>query len=156
VKIVIASDHEGFDLKDKLIKYFHEKNITLDDLGTYTHEPVDFPVFAEKLGLAIRDKKADRGILLCGSGVGVGIAANRMPWVRAGICHDTYSSHQGVEHDDMNVLVMGAGIVAIKLAADITSTFLQATFSGEDRHVRRLKEVVDMGRRYCGAVINTT
>jgi RpiB/LacA/LacB family sugar-phosphate isomerase len=149
MKIVIASDHEGFHLKKELISSFLKQDIILDDLGTYSAEPVDYPYFAEKVGLALRDKKADRGILLCGSGVGACFAVNKMPWVRSGICHDTYSAHQGVEHDDMNVLVIGASIISIKLAEEIVSNFLKAQFSGAERHVRRLKEVVEIERRYC-------
>lgn len=148
MKIAIASDHEGFELKDELIKFLTEKNIHLVDLGTYSLDAVDYPVFAENVGIEIRDKEADRGILICGSGIGINIAANRMPWIRAGICHDTYSAHQGVEHDAMNVLVMGAGIIGLKLAFEIVQAFLKAEFSGDERHKRRIEEVAAIARRY--------
>lgn len=146
--IAIASDHEGFELKRELLRAFQKKNVLFLDLGTHDERPVDYPDFAEAVGLAIRDGRADRGILLCGSGVGACCAANKMPWVRAGICHDTYSAHQGVEHDNMNVLVIGARIIAIELAEEIVSSFLPAVFSGEERHKRRLRKIASIEHRY--------
>jgi RpiB/LacA/LacB family sugar-phosphate isomerase len=148
VKIVIAADHEGFDLKSLLITSFKQKNILFKDMGTYSKDPVDYPNIAEELALAIREKKASRGILICGSGIGISIAANRMPWIRCGICHDTYSAHQGVEHDDMNVLALGSNIVSFKLAEEIIKSFLNAHFTNEMRHLRRLAEIKEIGMYY--------
>lgn len=111
------------------------------DLGTHSTAPVDYPDFAEAVGKAVLDGRADRGILLCGSGVGASVAANKLPGIRAAVCHDTYSGHQGVEHDNMNVLVMGARILGEALAEDIVKSFLEAHFSSEPRHLRRLEKV---------------
>src|SRR5262249_42470970 len=111
------------------------------DLGTDSTQPVDYPDFAEAVGLAVRDGKAERGILVCGSGVGASVAANKIPGIRAGLCHDHYSAHQGVEHDDMNVLVLGGRIIGEALAVELVGAFLDAQFSGEDRHQRRLEKV---------------
>jgi ribose 5-phosphate isomerase B len=142
MKLVIAADHAGFHLKEEVRVYLEKKGYDIHDLGAYNTEPSDYPDFAEKVGLALEAKKADRGILICGSGVGVCIAANKMRGVRAGMCHDTYSAHQGVEHDDMNVLVMGARIIGVALAFEIVDSYLAAEFSAvEERFVRRLHKV---------------
>jgi len=141
MKIVIASDHAGFPLKEELRAYLGKKGHEVVDLGAYSTEPSDYPDAAEKVGDAVRAGEAPRGIVLCGSGVGVCIAANKMPGIRAGLCHDTYSAHQGVEHDDMNVLVMGARIIGPALAVEVADSFLGATFSlTEERFVRRFKK----------------
>lgn len=118
------------------------------DLGTHSSAPVDYPDSAEAVATALRDKQADRGIIVCGSGAGVSIAANKFPGVRAAVCHDTYTAHQAVEHDDMNVLCLGSRVVGPALALEIATAFLAATFSGEDRHQRRLDKVHDIERRY--------
>jgi RpiB/LacA/LacB family sugar-phosphate isomerase len=141
IRVSIASDHAGFDLKCEILRFLNPHTYNLFDLGTFSHEPVDYPDYAEKLGLSILEGKADRGILICGSGVGASIAANKLPGIRAAICHDSYSSHQGVEHDDMNVLVLGAWVVSYKLAEELVLTFLHAKFSGEPRQIRRLEKI---------------
>jgi RpiB/LacA/LacB family sugar-phosphate isomerase len=148
MRIAIGSDHAGYELKQNLAAYVKSLGHEVQDLGTHSTEPVDYPDYAEAVGKAIIDGTADRGILICGSGVGASVAANKMPGVRAGISHDTYSAHQGVEHDDVNVLVVGARIIGIELAREIVRTFLDARFSEEERHRRRLDKVNDIERRY--------
>jgi ribose 5-phosphate isomerase B len=150
VKLVIASDHAGFELKEEIRAYLAKEGHEVLDLGAYKVEPQDdYPDFAERVGEAIRAGEAPRGILICGSGVGVSIAANKMPGIRAGMCHDTYSAHQGVEHDDMNVLVIGARIVASALAYELVDAFLKAKFiSNEERFTRRFKKVLAIEARY--------
>jgi RpiB/LacA/LacB family sugar-phosphate isomerase len=118
------------------------------DLGTRDTKPVDYPDFAEAVGLAVRDGRAERGLLLCGSGVGASVAANKIPGVRAGLCHDHYSAHQGVEHDDMNVLVMGGRVIGESVALELVRAFLGSKYTGEDRHQRRLDKVKAIERRY--------
>src|ERR1051326_4982634 len=132
MRIVIGSDHAGFDLKTSIITYLGELGHQVTDVGT-THgtTPVDYPDYAEAVGVAVREGRADRGVIICGSGVGASVAANKLPGIRAGLCHDTYSAHQGVEHDDMNVLVIGARIIGIELAKELTGAFLKAEFSNE-------------------------
>jgi ribose 5-phosphate isomerase B len=142
MKLAIASDHAGFPLKEEIRGYLERLDHEVTDLGAYNTEPSDYADFAEAVGKALEARRAERGILICGSGVGVCIAANKMPGIRAGMCHDTYSAHQGVEHDDMNVLVLGSRIVGAALAFDIVSAYLHAKFqSQEERFVRRLKKV---------------
>ncbi len=146
MRIVLAADHAGAAFKGELIAKLrsavgdaHE----FIDLGGDGSDPVDdYPDFAQALGRAIQDGRADRGILVCGSGVGASIAANKMRGIRAAICHDTYSAHQGVEHDDMNVLTMGARVIGVEPALECSLAFLGATFSGEPRHERRLGKVL--------------
>jgi ribose 5-phosphate isomerase B len=147
--IAVASDHAGFFLKKEVLDALSAGHYQVHDLGTDGPEPVDYPDFAVVVGKAIRSGHSDRGILICGSGVGASIAANRMPDVRAGLCHDTYSARQGVEHDDMNVLVLGARVIGPQLAMELVDTFLQARFTGEERHVRRLGKVKEIERKYC-------
>ena len=141
MKIAIASDHAGFPLKEEVRDYVRKLGHEIQDLGAYNTDPSDYADFAVLVGKALISGTAERGILICGSGVGVCIAANKMPGVRAGMCHDTYSAHQGVEHDDMNVLVLGSRIVGVKLAEDLVKAYLAAKFTNEDRHVRRLAKV---------------
>jgi RpiB/LacA/LacB family sugar-phosphate isomerase len=148
MRIVLGSDHAGYDLKRELTRLLHESGYEILDVGTSNPDPVDYPDFAEALAKVIRENRADRGILICGSGVGASIAANKIPGIRAGVCHDAYSAHQSVEHDDVNVLVMGARIIGPALAQDIVSTFLKAKFTGEERHVRRLGKIKDIEKRY--------
>jgi ribose 5-phosphate isomerase B len=145
MRIAFAADHAGAALKDELIARLAEADPgqELVDLGGDGSDPTDdYPDFARRLGLAVRDGEADRGILICGSGVGASVAANKIRGVRAAVCHDTYSAHQGVEHDDMNVLTLGSRIIAIELAVECARAFLAATFSGEPRHRRRLAKVL--------------
>jgi len=154
MRIVLAADHAGAAFKDELLAKLagltagqHE----LLDLGGDGSDPQDdYPDFAHRLGLALQDERADRGILVCGSGVGASIAANKMRGIRAGLCHDTYSAHQGVEHDDMNVLTLGARVIGIEPAVECSLAFLAATFSGEPRHRRRLDKVLSIERASMG------
>jgi ribose 5-phosphate isomerase B len=150
VKLVIASDHAGFSLKEEVRAYLAKTTHEVLDLGAFKCEPQDdYPDFAERVGEAIKAGEAPRGILICGSGVGVSIAANKIPGIRAAMCHDTYSAHQGVEHDDMNVLVIGARIVASALAYELVESFLKAKFiSNEERFTRRFKKVLAIEAKY--------
>ena len=152
MKLVIASDHAGFPLKEEVRAYLAQAGHKVLDLGAYNTEPSDYPDFAEKVGLALQRGDAPRGILICGSGVGVSVAANKMPGIRAAMCHDTYSAHQGVEHDDMNVLVLGARIIGSALAFECVHAFVGAHFiDTEERFVRRFKKVLALEARYqCG------
>jgi ribose 5-phosphate isomerase B len=150
VKLVISSDHAGFLLKEDVCANLIAAGHEVVDLGAYKVEPEDdYPDFAEKLGKAIKGGVAPRGLLICGSGVGVCVAANKIPGVRAGICHDVYSAHQGVEHDDMNVLVLGARIIGPSLANEPTHAFIAAAFQEKEaRFLRRLKKVLAIESRY--------
>ena len=141
--IVIGADHAGFPLKE-ILKPFLAKNYQVVDVGTDSEASVDYPDFAEKVGQAILEGKAERGILICGSGVGAAVAANKVKGIRASVCHDGYSAHQGVEHDDMNVLVLGSRIIGPALAQDLVVAFLGAKFNPLERYVRRLKKVAIM------------
>lgn len=142
MRIVLGADHAGFDMKQDAVAFVRALGHEVLDVGARTGtQPDDYPDFAEALGMVIRNRQADRGILICGSGVGASVAANKIPGVRAGLCHDCYSAHQGVEHDDMNVLVMGSRIIGAELAHELVKSFLQASFTGEERHVRRLEKV---------------
>ncbi|HXI29174.1 MAG TPA: bifunctional transaldolase/phosoglucose isomerase, partial [Vicinamibacterales bacterium] len=140
MRVAIGSDHAGFELKE-ILKPFLADRADVLDVGTYSRDAVDYADSAAAVGTALREQRADRGIVLCGSGVGASMAANRMPGIRAAVCHDTYSAHQGVEHDDMNVLVLGGRVVGSALACDVVDAFLRASFSGDARHVRRLAKV---------------
>jgi ribose 5-phosphate isomerase B len=142
--VAVASDHAGFDLKQLLVKQLAEDGHVVIDLGSHTAEPTDYPDHARAVGAALRSGKADRGVLICGSGVGACVAANKIKGVRAGVCHDAYSAHQGVEHDDMNVLCLGARVIGPSLALELARQFLQATFSHEERHLRRVRKVLDI------------
>ena len=150
MKLVISSDHAGFALKEELRANLAAAGHEVIDLGAYQCEPEDdYPDFAEKVGEAIKTGVAPRGIVICGSGVGVCVAANKIPGIRAGICHDTYSAHQGVEHDDMNVLVLGARIIGSALAMELAQAFLGATFQAkEGRFERRFKKVLAIEAKY--------
>ena len=141
MKVAVAFDHAGFPLKDIVIQAVLNAGHEPLDLGTYNEKSVDYPDFAEKVGRAIQNGEAERGILVCGSGVGASIAANKMKGIYAGLTHDTYSAHQGVEHDDMNVLCLGGRIIGPEVAKELIKSFLQARFSGEERHARRLNKV---------------
>jgi RpiB/LacA/LacB family sugar-phosphate isomerase len=139
--IAVATDHGGFPLKERVLDVVRECGHEPLDLGTNSPDPVDYPDFAQAIGEAIRDGRAERGVLMCGSGVGACVAANKMVGIRAGVCHDTYSAHQGVEHDNMNVLCLGARVIGPELLADLVRAYLGATFTGEERHVRRLAKI---------------
>lgn len=144
MRIAIACDHAGFPIKDEIICLLQSLGEEVGDLGSFDQEPVDYPDLAEKAARAILSGQAERAILLCGSGVGVCIAANKIKGIYAGTCHDTYSAHQGVEHDNMNVLCLGARIIGVELAKEIVQTFVNATFSNEDRHVRRVNKIREL------------
>lgn len=144
MRIAIASDHAGFPIKDEIINFVQDNGFDVIDLGTYDQTPVDYPDYVEKVARAILDKQADRGIIVCGSGVGACIAANKIDGIYAAICHDTYSAHQGVEHDNMNVLCLGGRIIGTELAREIVKAFLIAKFSGEERHLRRFNKILKL------------
>jgi RpiB/LacA/LacB family sugar-phosphate isomerase len=148
MRIAIAADHAGFPLKQELAAWLQSVGHDVTDLGTNSTDPVDYPDYADATAQALLEGKADRGILICGSGVGASVAANKVPGIRAGLCHDTYSAHQGVEHDDMNVLVLGARVIGVELARELVRAFLGAVFSREPRHVRRLGKIHAIEERY--------
>ena len=148
MNIVIGADHGGFHLKTDLIEFLKELGHTVRDVGAYSEEPSDYPDYARAVAGFIRDEKAERGILICGSGVGASVAANKFPGIRAAICHDTFSSRQGVEDDDMNVLCLGARVVGPELAKEILRVFLVSSFSGAERHKRRLGKVDAIEKEY--------
>ena len=148
MRIVIGSDHAGFPLKDDLSAYIRQLGHQVVDVGTHSTEAVDYPDYAEVLSKTILDGQAERGVLICGSGVGASVAANKLPGIRAGLCHDTYSAHQGVEHDDMNVLVLGGRVIGPELARELVTAYLGATFTGEERHRRRWQKVHVLEGRY--------
>ena len=148
MRIAVSADHAGYALKQELAAKLTQQGHDVLDLGTHSTAPVDYPDSAEAVAVAIRDKQVDRGIIVCGSGAGVSIAASKFPGVRAAVCHDTYTAHQAVEHDDMNVLCLGSRVVGGALALEVATAFLAAVFSGEDRHQRRLNKVHDIERRF--------
>ncbi len=153
MRLVIGSDHAGFPLKEEVQAHLTKAGHDIVDLGAYRVEPEDdYPDYAEKVALAVKQNVAPRGILICGSGVGVCVAANKIPGIRAGMCHDTYSAHQGVEHDDMNVIVLGARIIGSSLAFELVDAFIKAKFiANEERFVRRYKKVLAIEAKYqCG------
>jgi len=148
MRIVIGSDHAGFELKKVVSRLLEEENLDVIDVGSYNTDPVDYPDYAEAIGLAIMEGRADRGVIICGSGVGASVAANKLPGIRAGLCHDTYSARQGVEHDDMNVLALGARVIGPELARELVLAYVRANFTGEERHRRRLAKVQALETRY--------
>ena len=139
--IVIGSDHAGFQLKNAVGDLLRSLGHAVMDVGAFNENPSDYPDFALLVGNSVLEGKGERGILICGSGVGVSVAANKIKGIRAAVCHDTYSAHQGVEHDDMNVLVLGSRVIGPKLAEDLVKAFLSASFTNEERHKRRLAKV---------------
>ena len=148
MKIVVGSDHAGFALKQEVAAALRQAGHDVVDVGTGSPEPVDYPDSAEAVGRAVLDGRAERGVLMCGSGVGASVAANKLPGIRAAVCHDTYSAHQGVEHDDMNVLVLGGRVIGPALALDLVRVFVAARFTGEERHARRLAKIKALETRY--------
>ena len=143
MRIAIGADHGGFHLKEELAAWLRQRGYEIQDVGAFEFDPQDdYPDYAVKVAQTIANGQADRGIILCGSGVGASVAANKIVGIRAAVCHDTYSAHQGVEHDDMNVLCLGARIVGSEVARELVDTFANAQFSGEERHRRRLAKVV--------------
>jgi ribose 5-phosphate isomerase B len=146
--VALGADHGGYPLKVELASWLTEKGYAVLDLGATALDPADdYPVFTEAVAQAIVSGQAQRGILICGSGVGASIAANKVPGIRAGLCHDTYSAHQGVEHDDVNILCLGARVIGIELAKELVAAFLNARFSNDERHCRRLEKVLAIESR---------
>jgi ribose 5-phosphate isomerase B len=146
--IALAADHTGVDRKAEVAAALRAEGHRVDDLGTDTTAPVDYPDYAERLGLAVVEGRAERGVLICGSGVGASVAANKIPGIRAAVCHDSYSAHQGVEHDDMNILVLGARVIGCEVARELARIFVAARYTGAERHARRLEKVRAMEQRY--------
>jgi len=147
IRYAIAGDHAGFSMKNEVSKFLADLGVQAVDCGTYSPESCDFPDFAEAVAKKIIDGQIDRGILVCGSGVGVSVAANKFPGIRASLCHDTYSARQGVEHDDMNVLCIGARVIGPELAFEIIKAFLGASYSPQPRHARRLDKIESIEKR---------
>lgn len=142
MKIALANDHAGFDMKLALLPFLTKNGYEVIDLGATTGDiPSDYPDFAQAVGQAVTSGQVERGVLVCGSGVGVCVAANKIHGIYAGLCHDTYSAHQGVEHDNMNVICVGSRVIGVELAREIIKTFLEARFTGEERHLRRVSKM---------------
>jgi ribose 5-phosphate isomerase B len=148
MRIALGADHAGWSYKRTLAPELRDAGHEILDVGTDGPDPVDYPDFARAVAERVAAGEADRGIVLCGSAVGVSIVANKVPGVRAGVCHDTYSAHQCVEHDDANVLCLGERVIGIELAREVVRAFLGARFTGEDRHRRRLEKLLAVERAY--------
>jgi RpiB/LacA/LacB family sugar-phosphate isomerase len=148
MRIAVGADHGGFPLKGVIVDFLRKLGHQVNDLGTESEDPVDYPDYARAVSQAILLRRAERGILICGSGVGASIAANKFPDIRAAVCHDTFSAAQGVEHDDMNVLCLGARVIGPELAKEIVRSWLSATFSGAERHQRRLAKIKGIEKEY--------
>jgi len=146
--LAVAADHAGYEYKNAVIAELERLGHQALDLGTQGPAPVDYPDFAEAVAEAVRSGRAERGVLVCGSAVGVSVAANKFPGIRAGVCHDTYSAHQSVEHDDVNILCLGQRVLGIELVLEIVRTFVAARFSGAERHRRRLSKIDAIEARY--------
>lgn len=141
MRIALGSDHAGYPLKDHLASWLAESGHAVYDLGTHNTDPVDYPDYAAAVASAVLDGRADRGIVICGSGAGAAVAANKLNGIRASVAHDTYTARQMVEHDDVNVLCLGARVIGSEVARELITAFLQAKFSREDRHVRRVEKI---------------
>jgi ribose 5-phosphate isomerase B len=148
MRIAMAADHAGYEMKRDLAAALRTQGHDVLDLGTHSTAPVDYPDCAESVAAAIRDGRVERGVIVCGSGAGVSIAANKCPGIRAAVCHDSYTARQAVEHDDMNVLCLGARVIGPALALDLATAFLAAAFSGEERHRRRLNKILAIEERF--------
>jgi ribose 5-phosphate isomerase B len=148
MRIACGFDHAGFPLKEQVLDVLREGGHEVIDVGTDSTDPVDYPDIAVRVGRAVLDGEADRGVVVCGSGAGVAIAATKMDGIRAAVCHDTYTAHQAVEHDDMNVLCLGARVIGPELSADILRAYAGASFTGEERHVRRLNKIHEIERTH--------
>jgi ribose 5-phosphate isomerase B len=156
LRVAIAADHGGFDLKQELVRRLRD-NVELVDLGAYDFDPHDdYPDYVERVARSVASGEVDRGVVICGSGVGACVAANKIAGVRASVCHDTYSAHQGVEHDDLNVLCLGARVVGVEVATELTVAFLMARFSGEERHRRRLDKVLALEQEMHSYAVDAT
>jgi ribose 5-phosphate isomerase B len=150
MRIAIGADHAGFPLKQHIADFLRQHGHNVLDLGAFNTEPSDYPDFAKAVGEAVVAGQAERGVLICGSGVGASVAVNKITGIRGGLCHDTYSAHQGVEHDNMNVLVLGSRIIGVALAEELVTSYLNAQFTNEERHVRRLAKVLAIEKQYSG------
>ena len=148
MRIALSADHAGFELKQQLGAHLAKQGHEVIDLGAHSTAPVDYPDSAEAVAQTMFEGQAERGVIVCGSGAGVSIAANKFPGIRAAVCHDTYTAHQAVEHDDMNVLCLGARVIGPALALGLVGAFLGARFSGDARHHRRLPKILDIESRY--------
>jgi ribose 5-phosphate isomerase B len=148
MRIVIGADHAGFPLKQHIAEFLKQLGHDILDVGAFNADPSDYPDFAKALGESLVAGKAERGVLICGSGVGASVAVNKITGIRAGLCHDTYSAHQGVEHDDMNVLVLGSRIIGVALAEELVAAYLHANFTHQERHERRLSKVKAIEKQY--------
>jgi RpiB/LacA/LacB family sugar-phosphate isomerase len=146
--IVIGADHAGYELKQLIGEYLRHLGHDVVDVGTDDDDPVDYPDYAEAVSKVVVEGRAERGVLICGSGVGTSVSANKIPGIRAGLCHNTYAARQGVEHDDMNVLVLGARVIGVALARELVDAFLLARFNGEERHRRRVAKIKDLEKKY--------
>ncbi len=142
MRIALGTDHAGFEMRDKIARVLADLGHDVEDVGAHTYDPQDdYPDFARLVAEAVAGGSVERGVLVCGSGVGASVTANKIAGVRAAMCHDTYSAHQGVEHDDMNVLCIGARVIGEELAREVVTSFLGASFSGEERHRRRVAKI---------------
>ncbi|HET9726416.1 MAG TPA: ribose 5-phosphate isomerase B [Gemmatimonadales bacterium] len=141
MNVAVGADHAGYELKQELVPWLRSIGYEVTDLGTNSIEPVDYPDVATVVAAAVLSGRAERGVLICGSGVGASVAANKLPGIRAGLCHDSYSAHQGVEHDDMNVLALGSRVIGVELARELVRLFLEARFTHEERHERRVAKI---------------
>jgi ribose 5-phosphate isomerase B len=148
MQIALGSDHAGYLLKKELTEFLRGLGHQVLDVGTHSADPVDYPDYAEAACRALLEKQAERAVVICGSGVGASVTVNKLPGIRGAVCHDCYSAHQGVEHDDMNVLVLGARVIGGEVAKEVAAAFLGARFSGAERHVRRLNKVKAIEARY--------
>lgn len=148
MRVAFGADHAGFEMKRDLAGAFAQQGHEILDLGTHSSAPVDYPDIAEAVATAVRNGQVDRGVILCGSGAGVAVAASKFPGVRAAICHDCYTAKQAVEHDDVNVLCIGARVVGPALARTLVETFLAATFAAEERYMRRLAKIDAIESRF--------
>lgn len=147
MKIAIGSDHAGFPLKEEVVKHLKSKGYDFKDFGTYSDASCDYPDFAEVVAKEVANKNYDVGILICGTGIGISIAANKVPGIRAAVCGDTFSAHASREHNNANILAMGARVIGVGTALDIVDSFLNAEFEGE-RHARRINKIAELEKKY--------
>ncbi len=152
--VAIGGDHAGYSMKCMLVDWLRTHGLQVIDCGTCDESPADFPNFAEKVAIELLSKKVERGILVCGSGVGVSVAANKIPGIFASLCHDNYSAHQGVEHDDMNVLCIGARVIGPEIAMEVVRSFLNAKYTPQPRHAKRVEMILDLQRRAAAGEFN--
>lgn len=150
MRIALAADHAGYEMKRDLAAALTKAGHEILDLGTHSSAAVDYPDYAEAVAVVLREGQVERGVIVCGSGAGVSIAANKFPGIRAAVCHDCYTAHQAVEHDDMNVLCLGSRVIGAALAMEIIAAFLAARFTGEERHRRRLNKILAIEKRFTG------